>query len=413
VDRRGLRSAHVIGWAVVTVAALALATGCIGTASSAKRKTLQSSLTITPSNGARQVKPGAGIAVAAHEGHLKGVVVSSSGHQVAGQLSGDGRTWRSTGALATSRTYTVVAAAVGAGGKKFTRTSSFRTLTPRRTFEATSLEADHQEYGVGMPIVLNFSRPITNRAAVERALSISTSKPVIGAWYWDGNKSVSFRPKKYWASGTQVRFTAALNGVEGANGVYGTRDLHVAFSIGPSLIARVGANTHYMTVFYKGRFYARWPSSTGAPGDDTANGHYLTIEKANPVLMSGPGYTDFPVPWSVRFTWSGNYIHDAYWSVGQQGYYNVSHGCVNVAPDHAETYYNLELPGSPVIVTGSPVAGTWDDGWTQWFLSWNQLLAGSALHAAVFAGPSGSSFVDASTVQTPAMAGHQGHTRAS
>jgi lipoprotein-anchoring transpeptidase ErfK/SrfK len=404
----------MIGWAVITVAALALATGCTGTSTSAKRpKAAQTGLTITPSNGARQVKPGAGIAVAARDAHLTGVVVSASGQTVAGQLSSGGTIWHSSDPLATSRTYTVVASAVGVGGKKITATSSFRTLTPRKTFQAVSLEADHQEYGVGMPIVLNFSRPITNRAAVERTLSITASKPVVGAWYWDGNKSVSFRPKQYWSTGTQVQLTAALNGVEGAKGVYGTRDLHVAFSIGPSLIARVGANTHYMTVIYKGQLYGRWPISTGSPGDDTANGHYLTIEKANPVLMSGPGYHDFPVPWSVRFTWSGNYIHDAYWSVGEQGFVNVSHGCVNVSPAHAETYYKLELPGDPVIVTGSPVAGRWDDGWTQWFLSWNQLLAGSALHAAVFAGPNGSSFVNASTLQTPPMLGHRGHTLAS
>jgi lipoprotein-anchoring transpeptidase ErfK/SrfK len=336
-------------------------------------------------------------------------VVTTSGHPVAGHLASGGTFWHSSGTLDPSRTYTVVATGVGAGGKKLTATSSFRTLTPRKTFHATVLEADHQQYGVGMPIVLTFSRPIKNRAAVERALSITSSKRVIGAWRWDGNKTVAFRTRKYWSSGTQVTMTAALNGVEGAKGVYGTRDLHVAFSIGPSLIARVGASTHYMRVYYKGRLYGRWPISTGAPGRDTANGHYLTIEKANPVLMSGPGYHDFPVPWSVRFTWSGNYIHDAYWSVGQQGYYNVSHGCVNMSPAHAERYYKLELPGSPVIVTGSPVPGTWDDGWTQWFLSWNQWLTGSALHSAVIAGPTGSTFVDASSVQEPERLGYRGH----
>jgi len=407
VNRRDFRPAHTFGWAFVTVAAVALATGCSGSGKQAK--VVQPSLTITPSNGARQVKPGAGIAVAAHYGHLRGVVVTTSGQPVAGHLANGGTIWRSSSTLATSRTYTVVATGVGVGGKKIKATSSFRTLTPRKTFEAVSLEADHQQYGVGMAIVLNFSRPITNRAAVERALSITSSNPVVGAWYWDGNKTVAFRPKNYWPSGTEVQFTAALNGVEGAKDVYGTRDLHVAFSIGPSLIARVGANTHYMKVYYKGRLFGNWPISTGAPGDDTANGNYLTIEKANPVLMSGPGYHDFPVPWSVRFTWSGNYIHDAYWSVGEQGYYNVSHGCVNTSPAHAETYYNLELPGDPVIVTGSPKAGTWDDGWTWWFLSWNQLLDGSALHAAVLAGPTGSSFVDASTVQTPPRVGPPGH----
>jgi hypothetical protein len=41
-------------------------------------------------------------------------------------------------------------------------------------------------------------------------------------------------------------------------------------------------------------------------------------------------------------------------------------------------------------VTGSPRAGTWDNGWTMWFLPWRQWLRGGALHEAVLAGPRGS-----------------------
>ncbi len=113
--------------------------------------------------------------------------------------------------------------------------------------------------------------------------------------------------------------------------------------------------------------------------------------------MKGPGY-DLMVPWSVRFTFSGDYYHDAYWSVGEQGFENVSHGCVNLAPADAETYYNLAVPGDPITIVGSPRGGTWDDGWTEWFLSWPQFLQGSALHEAVEAGPGGSTFVDPSAL---------------
>ena len=128
--------------------------------------------------------------------------------------------------------------------------------------------------------------------------------------------------------------------------------------------------------------------SSGRPGDATPNGTYLTIDKGNPVDMKGPGY-NIEVPWSVRFTWSGDYLHDAYWSVGQQGFANVSHGCVNLSPAHAQTYYQLAVPGDPVTITGSPRGGTWDNGWTMWFLSWRDLWHGSALHRAVRAGPEG------------------------
>jgi hypothetical protein len=104
------------------------------------------------------------------------------------------------------------------------------------------------------------------------------------------------------------------------------------------------------------------------------------------------------VPWSVRITWSGDYLHDAYWSVGEQGFTNVSHGCVNMPPAAAEAYYKMEVPGDPVTIAGSPRAGTWGNGWTQWFLSWKQLVTGSALHEAVQAGPHGSTFITPSIV---------------
>ena len=55
-----------------------------------------------------------------------------------------------------------------------------------------------QTYGVGMPITLTFDHPVTNRRAVERALHVRASKPVTGAWYWDGDSTVYFRPRNYW-----------------------------------------------------------------------------------------------------------------------------------------------------------------------------------------------------------------------
>jgi len=43
----------------------------------------------------------------------------------------------------------------------------------------------------------------------------------------------------------------------------------------------------------------------------------------------------------------------------------------------------------------------WDNGWTEWFMAWPQYLAGSALHEAVEAGPTGSQFVSPSAVPAP------------
>ena len=394
---------------IAAVAALALLTAaCSGgghaasaaapaASAHAKASAAAADVKITPANGAADADPSAGITVAATRGTLTQVTVRTSGDAVTGGLSPGGKVWRSQWALDVSQAYTVTATSSGSGSGAVTTTSTFRTLAPSHTFQTEIFEGDNQAYGVGMPVILTFSQPITNKAAVEQALQLATSTPVVGAWYWDGNQKLYFRPRDYWPAGTTVSFAGHLNGVQGAPGMYGSHTLTQTFNIGPSVVAIADTATHRTQIYYNGKLRYDWPISSGRPGDATPDGSYLTIEKANPVQMTGPGYS-LSVPWSVRFTFSGDYYHDAYWSVGEQGFENVSHGCVNLAPADAETYYKLAVPGDPITVVRSPKAGTWDNGWTEWFLSWPQYLQGSALHEAVMAGPGGSTFVDPSSL---------------
>jgi lipoprotein-anchoring transpeptidase ErfK/SrfK len=374
-------------------------------------------VSISPANGSRDASPSQGVTVTAAQGKITGVTVTAAGDPVSGTLNATRTSWHSTWALAVSTSYTVTAKAVTTAGRPVTQTSSFRTLTPDHTFQTMIFEGLDKTYGVGMPIMLTFSQPIADKAAVERSLQLRTSKPVVGAWYWDGSQALDFRPRGYWPAHTRVSFTGHLNGVEAAPGLYGSHTLTQSFNIGSSLIVVASTMTHYMRVYRNGKLFSRWPISTGRPGDNTPNGTYVTIDKGNPVLMKGPGYA-LEVPWSVRFTWSGDYLHDAYWSVGEQGFTNVSHGCVNMPPADAEIYYKMEVPGDPVTVTGSPKAGVWDNGWTEWFLPWAKYLKGSALHEGVEAGPDGSSFVSpaalpADTARAPLTAPRQDNWTAS
>jgi L,D-transpeptidase catalytic domain len=207
--------------------------------------------------------------------------------------------------------------------------------------------------------------------------------------------------------------------VLGAPGVYGHHTLTQSFVIGQSVIAVANTRTHRTQIYIGGKLKYNWPISTGRDTLPTPDGSYLTVDKNNPVRMIGgkkgtASYYNELVNWAVRFTFSGDYYHSAPWSVVDQGTTNVSHGCVNLPPPDAVIYYKLAMPGDPITVTGSPRPGTWDNGWTEWFLSWNQLLGGSALHEAVVAGPHGSTFVKPSalspnTAKTPidtAMAGN-------
>jgi lipoprotein-anchoring transpeptidase ErfK/SrfK len=358
---------------------------------------------ITPVNGTKAADPSAGITVNARKGTLTSVVVHQSGSSVPGQLSQDSRSWHTQWTLATDQSYTVTASAKVPGQGTLTRTVSFRTLSPSNTFHTQIFEGLNQTYGVGMPIMLTFSQPITNKAAVERSLQLTTSNPVTGAWYWDGDEHLNFRPENYWPAGTKISFDGHLAGVEGAKGMYGAANLTQSFNIGRSLIAVTSATAHQTKIYLNGSLKYTWPASTGKASTATPNGTYVSVEKENPVRMIGgtkgtPGYYNELVPYSVRFTFSGDYMHDAPWSVGAQGSSNVSHGCVNLSPADSKIYYDLSIPGDPITVTDSTKAGKWDDGWTEWFLSWPDLVKGSALHQAVKAGPDGSTFVDTSAV---------------
>ncbi|HET6192459.1 MAG TPA: Ig-like domain-containing protein, partial [Trebonia sp.] len=204
---------------------------------SAKPTPAGPAVTITPGNGSRGADPSKGITVTASGGALKNVSVHTAGDPVTGSYSAGNRSWHSTWALDVSQSYSVTVTAAASNGSTVTKTAAFRTLTPASTFTTEILEGSGQSYGVGMPIILYFSQRITNRAAVEHALQVSTSKPVIGSWYWDYPCNMAatcayFRPRDYWPAGTTVSFTGHLNGVEGAPGVYGHHTLTQTFGIG-------------------------------------------------------------------------------------------------------------------------------------------------------------------------------------
>ena len=438
-QRLGLAAGIVVAALSLPLAACSTGSGHSGNSSAPKhsaKPTPRASLaaaaiSITPANGSKQADPGAGITVTSKKGTLTSVVAhesdaaspsaSSSGSSdsasttVPGSMSQGSKRWHTQWTLATDQSYTVTASARVPGQGTLTRTVSFRTLTPASTFHTQIFEGYQQTYGVGMPIMLTFSEPITNKAAVERSLQLTTSNPVTGAWYWDGDEHLNFRPENYWPAGTKISFTGHLAGVEGAKGAYGAANLTQSFNIGDSVIAVTSATAHQTKIYINGGLKYTWKASTGKASTATPNGTYVSIEKENPVRMVGgtkgtAGYYNELVPYSVRFTFSGDYMHDAPWSVGSQGSSNVSHGCVNLSPTDSKIYYDMAIPGDPVTVTDSTKAGRWDDGWTEWFLSWSALVKGSALHQAVKAGPDGSTFVAPSTVAAPSTSVTTGPT---
>ncbi len=87
--------------------------------------------------------------------------------------------------------------------------------------------------------------------------------------------------------------------------------------------------------------------STGKPSTPTVRGVFAIQSMHRTARMRGPGYDVPDVPWTMYFH-RGYAIHGAYWhhSFGTP----VSHGCVNVAVDHAEWFFNWSSIGTPVVV---------------------------------------------------------------
>lgn len=87
--------------------------------------------------------------------------------------------------------------------------------------------------------------------------------------------------------------------------------------------------------------------STGKSGTPTPQGLFAIQSKYPIARMQGEDYNVPDVP-NVMY-YSGNYaIHGAYWhnSFGIP----ISHGCTNVAPDHAAWLYRWATVGTPVLV---------------------------------------------------------------
>ncbi|MFS1300713.1 L,D-transpeptidase [Streptosporangium longisporum] len=387
--------AGLLALALVT-ASCSTSTATPGGSAPASSPAAAALVTVAPLNGATGVATDTPIVVAAQGGTLTQVAVRAvkgSKKPLAGVLSADGTQWRSRGTAAPGASYEVQATAVNPAGTATRTTSSFSTVKARETFAIQNITPNRDDtgltVGVGMPIMITFDRDVSDRVSIERHLSVKTSRPVLGAWHWFDDRNVHFRPKRYWPAGTRVRVQARLAGVRGGAGLYGAANRAVDFRIGRSQITRGSVLSHHLTVRRNGRVVREIPMSAGKGGVwkyHTTSGVHLAMSRENVTVMTSPGigpgsagYYRLTVYDTVRISNSGEYIHSAPWSVGSQGYSNVSHGCVNVSPSNAKWFLDNTLIGDPIIITGSPRILEPTNGWGHWQESWRQWLKWSSL----------------------------------
>ena len=314
-------------------------------------------------------------------------LVNAQGRVVEGELSPDGVSWRSAEPLGYNKQYTLEADAFGLGGVTHT-SATFETHSPQNLTMPYVTPGDGAVVGVGQPISVNFDEVIGDRLAAQRAITVTTTPEVEGAFYWLNGREVRWRPAQYWKPGTTVEVRVKTYGVDLGDGLFGQDDVTTRFTIGDEVIATADDATKTLTVRVNGEVAKTMPISMGKDSTPTDNGSYIVAERLADMVMDSSTYgvpVNSPdgyrteVKWATRMSYSGIFVHAAPWSVGSQGRANVSHGCLNASTENAKWFYDNTKPGDIVEVVntvGTTLPGT--DGLGDWNIPWEQWKAGNA-----------------------------------
>lgn len=199
--------------------------------------------------------------------------------------------------------------------------------------------------GVAYPVTVAFADPVRNRVQAERGITFSADTIPVGTFDWLDDSTVRFTPISFWPAHSTISVQAL--------------GFKSSFETGAQVVGVADISAHTFTVSIDGVVAREMPASMGKSGFATPVGRFTALEKQSVVVMDSrtigipledPEGYKLTVYDAVRVTWGGVYVHGAPWSVGSQGYANVSHGCINLSPDNADWYYNNVHIGDPIIV---------------------------------------------------------------
>ncbi len=327
--------------------------------------------TVALAKGAKQASYSKDVHIAVTDGSFTSVQVSTKtgSQELVGQVSGDGTEWVSQATPRPAAAYRVVAQVKDSAGQVRSMTSSFtaQSVPDDKRIAFTVTPDNGTTVGIGQPIVVRFLSAVTERAAVQKVMTVhattSSGQTVAGSWSWLNSQQIDWRPDRFWEPGTSVSLSMKIAGVKAAAGRYGRKDYTEKFTIGASHITRVDATAHTVKVYRDGKLVDTWPTSTGRTGLETYSGTYVVLGKSPVVQMDScsarvtcdktdPDYYDEKEYFATRITASGTFLHAADWD-HQLGVVNNSHGCIHLSGVNAKSFYQHAVVGDVVIVTHS------------------------------------------------------------
>ncbi len=324
------------------------------------------------------------------DGTLTSVTASGPQGAVAGTLTATG--WTGTGSLLPSSTYTVHADVRDTAGASHPLVRTLVTTAPEHLLTFSLSPGTGSVVGVGQPIVLQLDRSVQGRAARAALLAhlrVTTVPAAQGAWHYYNAYEVHYRPRTYWQPGTKVTVVADLRTFHlPGTGTWGSTSTSTrVFSIGDSLISTVDITAHTMSVRRNGQLLRTLPVSTGRDKYPTKGGVHIVLSVEREQLYdsstvgiptAGPdGYYE-KLPYSMRISNAGAFVHANPATVKYQGRLNVSHGCVNLSLADAKWFYEQSHRGDIVDVVHAVIPPVlWDAGMADWNLSWADWSAGN------------------------------------
>ncbi|MCV7428895.1 L,D-transpeptidase family protein [Mycobacterium montefiorense] len=379
-----------LGLGVFAPSVLAACSGTVAKQAHKNKEQSAPNLKYQPADAAADVVPIAPVSVSVSDGWFQKVALTnSSGKTVAGAFNQDRTVYTTTEPLGYDASYSWSGSVVGHDGKAVPVTGKFTTVAPTKKIDGGFQLADGQTVGVAAPIIIQFDAPITDKAAVEKALTVTTNPPVEGSWAWLPDEQqgarIHYRPREYYPAGTTVNVDAKFYGLPFGDSAYGLQDMSLKIQIGRKQVVKAEVPSHRIQVITDAGVIMDFPCSYGEADkarNVTRNGIHVVTEKYADFYMSNPaaGYSHVHERWAVRISNNGEFIHANPSSAGAQGNTNVTNGCINLSTEDAAEYYPTAIYGDPVEVTGSTIQLSYSDGdiW-DWAVDWDTWVAMSAL----------------------------------
>lgn len=347
-------------------------------------------VTLTPGGGAADVAPTAPVRAEVRDGYFQKIALTNpDGRAVAGALNRDRTAFTTSEPLGYGLTYTWAGSVVGGDGAAVAVNGAFTTVAPDNRVSGSFQLADGQTVGVAAPVILQFDASISDKAAVEKVLTVTTVPPTEGSWAWlpdeAGGSRAHWRTREYYQPGTTVRVDAKIYGVPFGDGAFGAEDVSLDFTIGRRQVVKAEATSHRIQVITDEGVIMDFPCSYGEgdqPRNVTRSGIHVVTEKYEDFYMTNPaaGYANVHERFAVRISNNGEFIHCNPNSIASQGNTNVTNGCINLNLENAQQYFTSAMYGDPVEVTGTSIQLSYADGdiW-DWAVDWDEWKSMSAI----------------------------------